>query len=133
MKMHVNWAHASAQQVARVLVDSDGNSMYLFTRVDEVSQQREVRRAFDEAPKAPSAGASAVAMANEMLQVDFPFPDDIIALQAMDIFHKNSLLKPVRTQNPQEVRDACRSSRIGSFASLMSIQMDEGGEWRNGL
>ena len=42
MKLHVNWGHASAQQLARALVDSAGNNAHLLTRVDEVLAQCEV-------------------------------------------------------------------------------------------
>ena len=36
MKLHVNWGHASAQQMRRVLVDSEGNNAHLLTCVGEV-------------------------------------------------------------------------------------------------
>ena len=36
IKLHVNWGHASAQQLIRVLVQSEGNRMHLLTCVDEV-------------------------------------------------------------------------------------------------
>ena len=47
MKLHVNRGHASAQQVRGVLVHSDGGNLQLLTSVNEVSEQREVRKAFD--------------------------------------------------------------------------------------
>ena len=41
------------------------------------------------------------------------------------------LLIPVRSKNPQKVRDAFRASRIGVSGRPHEIQMDEGGEWKN--
>ena len=47
MKLRVNWGHASAHQLRRVLVDSDGGNAHLLTCADEVLEQREVCRAPD--------------------------------------------------------------------------------------
>ena len=54
MELHVNWGHASARQLGRVLVDSEGGNMHVATRADEVLEQYEVRRAFDKVPRAPA-------------------------------------------------------------------------------
>ena len=72
------------------------------TCVDEVSQQRVVCRAFDEAPHVPVAGASMVPMFNEKLRAGIFFQGDLIALHVMDVFSKSSLSIPVRSKNPQE-------------------------------
>ena len=42
MKLHVCWGHTSAQQLKRVLVDSEGNNMHLVPCVDEVLARCEV-------------------------------------------------------------------------------------------
>ena len=102
-KLHVNWGHASARQLERVLVDPDEGTMRPITRVDAASEHCGVRRAFDKAPHAPAAGASAVAMFNEKLQVVLPFLADIIAAHVMEVSSKYLLLMPVRTKNPPEV------------------------------
>ena len=47
MELHVNWWRASATQLKRVLVDSDGGHSHLAHHVDEVLETREARRAFD--------------------------------------------------------------------------------------
>ena len=83
-------------------MDSDRGNLHLLTCVDEVLEQCEVRRAFGKAPRAPFAGAATVAMFNENLHVDLLSSDDIVAMQAMDVFSKNSPLIPVGTKNPQE-------------------------------
>ena len=49
----------------------------------------------------------------------------------MDVFSKYSILTPVRSKNPLEVRDASVASWIGIFGPPKAIQMDEGGEWKN--
>ena len=131
MKLHVTWGHASAQQLKRVLVDSEGNNAHFPTSVDEVPAQCEVRQAFGKAPHTPGAGAPTVAMVNERLQADLLFPDDIVVLHAMDVFSKYFLLIPVRMKNPQGVRDAFCSPWVGAFDPTMSIRMDEGGEWKD--
>ena len=61
MKLHVNWGHASAQQLGRVLADPVGGNLHLPSCVGEVLEQREVCRAFDKAPHDPIAGASTAA------------------------------------------------------------------------
>ena len=50
-KLHVNWGHASAQQIKRILVDVEGDNLSLLRDVDEVVNQCEVCRAFDKAPQ----------------------------------------------------------------------------------
>ena len=96
----MNRGHASEQQLKRVPADSDRDNAHLLTCADEVSERREVCRAFDEAPRAPAAGTSAVAMFNEKLQVGLLLVGDIIAAHVMDVSSKYSLLVPVRTTNP---------------------------------
>ena len=73
MKLSVNWGHASAQPLMRDSTYPDEDNMNLLTCAREVLEQREARRAFEKAPRAPIAGTSAVAMFNEKLQVDLPF------------------------------------------------------------
>ena len=107
--------------------------MHLATCVDEVMAQCEICRTFDEAPHVPAAGTSTVAMFNAKLQVDLLFLDDIIALRIMDLFSKYSFLIPARAKNPQDVWDPCCGSWIAVCGPPMSIQMDEGGEWKTAL
>ena len=107
--------------------------MHLLTFVDEVLARCEVGQAFEKAPHAPAAGISTVAAFNEKLQIDLLLLGDIVALRVMGASPENSHVIPVRAETPQEVRDASRSSWIGVFGPPFSIQMDEGGEWRNEL
>ena len=46
MKLHVNWGHASATQLGRVLADSGGGMSHLATDVDAVLGNCDVCRAF---------------------------------------------------------------------------------------
>ena len=103
MKLHANWGHASANQLKRILVDSDGGMSHLVAHVDSVLENCEVCRAFDKAPHLPIAGTSSVSCFNERVQVDLLFLDDIIAAHAMDAFSKYSLLHRVKSKNPREV------------------------------
>ena len=93
----------------------------------------EVCQASEKAPRAPAVGTSTVALSNEKLQVDLLFLDNIIARDIMDVYSKYSRLIPVRAKNPQEAWGAFRSSWIGIFGLPWSIQLDEGGEWKNEL
>ena len=52
-KLHVKWGHASAKQIKRVSLDSDGGNLHLLQHVVEVLGRCEVRRAFVRAPRAP--------------------------------------------------------------------------------
>ena len=131
MKSHVSWGHASAHQFERVLVDSDGRDMHSVDCVDEVSERCDVRRSYEKAPHVPIAETSTVSMFNEKLRPDLAFLGDLIALHAVDVFSKFSLLIPVRSMCHQEVRDAICGAQIGVFVQPKSIQMDEGGGWGN--
>ena len=64
MKLHLNWRHASARQLTRDLVDSEGGNSHLADSVDEVPEQCELRRAFEKAPRVPIAGASTASVFN---------------------------------------------------------------------
>ena len=133
MELHVNWGRASAQQLKRVLVDSDRKNTHLITCADEILAQCEVCQAFDKAPRSPAAGTSITATSNEKLPADLLFLRDIIALHVMDVFAKYSPLIPFRTTYSQEVWDAFCRSWIAVFGPFMGIQVDEGGEWQNEL
>ena len=94
MKLHANWGHASATQLKRVLVDSDGGMSHLVNQVDQVLETCDVCRAFDKAPHIPIAGTTTVSAFNEKVQVDLLFLGDLIVAHAMDVFPKYSLLHP---------------------------------------
>ena len=76
-------------------------------------------------------GTSTASMFNEKLQAALSFLADIVALRAIDVFSKHSLLIPARSKIHQEVRGAFRSSRIKVFGRPQSIRMDESGRWGN--
>ena len=59
-KLHVNWGHASAAQITRVLVDAEGDTQSLIQRVDDVVAQCDVCKAFEKAPHIPNSGTSSV-------------------------------------------------------------------------
>ena len=107
--------------------------MNVATTADEVLGQCKVRRAFDKAPHAPIAGTPTASVSNEKLQADLLFPGDLIALRAMDVFSKYSLLIPVRSEGPPEVWDFISDSRIGVSGQPQSIRTDEGEEGQNKL
>ena len=111
-----------------MLVDSDGGMSHVVAHVDSVLETCEVCRAFDKAPHLPIAGTSSVSCFNERVQVDLLFLDDIIAAHAMGAFSKYSLLRQVKSKNPQEVWDVFCAGWLDAFGRLKSIQMDEGGE-----
>ena len=123
---HLKWGHASAQHVRRALADSDRDNMHFATCVGEVPERREVCRALDRAPRAPAARASTAARFNEKLRVDLLFFDDIIAVGAMDVCSKYSLLILVRTRNLTEVCGAFRNPGFGVFGPPRCVQMDGG-------
>ena len=70
---------------------------------------------------------------SEKSQVDLLFLGDVFALHIMDLCSRYSPLIPVRTEGPQEVRDAFCSSEIGIFGPPWIIQLDEDGEWKTEL
>ena len=99
-KSHVNWGQSSAQQLKRALADSGGVNMHSANYVGEGLEQRQVCRAFAEAPRAPLARTSTF---SEKLQVDLLSLGDVIALRVMGVFPQYFLLLPVRSKNPQEM------------------------------
>ena len=133
MKLHINWSHASATQVKRVLVDAEGDTQCLLQHVDGVVSQCDTCKPFEKAPHIPIAGTSTVSMFNERLQMDLLFLDGIIASHIMDAFSKYSILTRARSKNPQEVWDAFISSWVGVFGNPKSLHLDEGCEWKNDL
>ena len=107
----MNWRHASAHQLRRVLVGADGNAQGLLGCVDEVLQQCEV------------AGNPSVSSFNEKLQVDLLSLDDMTAIRATDVYSKYPLAQ-ARSNNPLEVRGAFCESRTAVFGRPRSRQMD---------
>ena len=104
--------------------------MHLVDYVDEVLDHCEAWGAFEKAPHAPIAGTSTVPMLSEQLQAGRLSSDDPIAFHAMDVYSKDPLLIPVRSKNPQGVRDAPRAAWIGVSRRPKGIPTDAGGEWK---
>ena len=73
--------HASAQQLKRVLVDSDRLNMQLLSCVDKVVGQCEICRAFDGPPNLPIDGTAPVSSFRLFWATRF-------ALHAMDLYSK---------------------------------------------
>ena len=101
--------------------------------VDEVLDHCDVCRAYGKAPHAPIAGTSAVSTYNEKAQGGLLLLGDLIALHAAEMFPKYSLLPPVQSKNPQELRDVSCRGWLGTFGPPTCIKMDEGGEWKNDI
>ena len=78
MELRANWGRASATQLRRVSVDSDGVMSHLVNHVDTALETYDVCRAFDKAPHIPIAGATAVSACNEKVQVGPLFLDELI-------------------------------------------------------
>ena len=88
MKLNGGRGHASARQLGRALVDSEGGNTHYLTCVDDVLAQREARQAFQKAPQDPAAGTSTLALFREKLRAGLLPSDDIVALHLMDAFSK---------------------------------------------
>ena len=73
MKSPANWGRASAQQIKRILADSELDNSRLPQHVDEVLGHCDARRAFGRAPHVLTAGTSAISIFNEKLQLDLLF------------------------------------------------------------
>ena len=76
----MNWGHASAHQLGRVLVDLEENNAHFLTCADEVLAQREVGQAFEKAPHARVAGNAIAAACTEKSQADLLFLGDMDVL-----------------------------------------------------
>ena len=100
MKLYVNPGRAPDHQLLRDSADSVGKSVNLAPYVDEVLEQREIRRAFDQSPHIPIAATSTESMSRGELEADLLILGDAIALRAVDVFSKYSLLIPGRSKNP---------------------------------
>ena len=70
--------------------------MHFAKYVDEVLGHCVVRRAFDEAPKAPIAETPTVSTFNGRFQVNPLSLDDLIALREMDVSPRNPFFIPAR-------------------------------------
>ena len=95
-KLHLNCGHNSAHRLRRVVVDADGGHLGLLGCVDGELRQREVCRAFDNAPGLPAAGTSSVSLLGEELQAGLLFLDDTLALRATGMYPECTLLAQVR-------------------------------------
>ena len=85
------------------LVGSDGGNSRLVNFAGKLLEHCESHWAFGKTPHVLIAGASAASMFNEEVQADLLFLGDTIAMRAMDMFPKYSLLLQVQPEYPQEV------------------------------
>ena len=108
MKLHINWGHASAKQIKRVLLVAEGDTQSLTQHLDDVVSQRDACKAFEKAPHIPISGTSSVSMRNERLHMDLLVLGYIIALHIMDVFSIYSILARARSKIPQEIWGAFR-------------------------
>ena len=130
MLLHANWGHASAHQLQRVLVDSDGDQMHLPTYVDEVSEQCEVRRTFENAPHLPVAATSSESAFHENIQADPLVLRGIFALCAIAMYSKYCFWVQALSKNPLDVQGALPGPWIAVFGRPRTLRMDSGDEWR---
>ena len=76
----------------------------------------------------PDAGTSTASMFDEEMRVDLMSLAYIISLRATDVFSEYSLLMPARSKDPQRVRGAICTSRIGVSGQAQGTQMGGGGD-----
>ena len=91
LKLRPHWRRASARQFERVFSGWGGKYQELLDRLDEV-----VCQAFEKAPHLPVAGTSSAMPLNEKLQVYLLVLDETVALRAMDMCSKYSVLVKMR-------------------------------------
>ena len=128
-KLHLNWGRVSATQLKRILVDAENVSSAASLVVDGVLKQREVRPAFDKAPRVTSAGAPTVSDLNGKAQADSLILDDIATLSAMDGYSKCSLPVRASSGNLLEVWESFAASWIAVPGKPSCFQMDAGRNW----
>ena len=75
--------------------------MHPLTYVDEAAEQCEVCRSIDTAPHVPLAETCDASRFNEELRADLLFSGNLIALRAVDVSSKSSLLILVRSEKAQ--------------------------------
>ena len=85
--------------------------------------QCEVCKTFDKVPHIPIAGTSSASPFNGKVGVDLLYLDGAIALRAVDVVSKYSLLTSERSGNPQDTRGVLRSPRIAILAKPGCIRM----------
>ena len=111
MKLHANSGHASATQLKRVLVDSDGGMSRLVNQAGQVLETCDACKAFDKAPHIPIAGTTTISAFDEKVQVDLLVLDNLVTLHAMDFFLRYSMLLPASSEKSLEAWDAYAESR----------------------
>ena len=87
-RLHVNWGHASAQQLKRTMAEADDKAGILIPPVDDVVRECEIWRASDAAPTIPIAGTSQASSFHEKVKVDLLFLGDLIALRVIGLFSR---------------------------------------------
>ena len=68
-KLHVNWGHAAATELKRLLVDSNRDDARRVNEAEDVLEHFKVRRASEKAPHVPIAGTSTFSTFKEKLKV----------------------------------------------------------------
>ena len=102
-QLHLNWDHASAHQLTRILVYAEGANYRLWGCVGEVATQCEARPACEKAAYPPTAGTSSASFFNEKIQAGLCFLGDVIARHVADARSKYSLLARACSKSPLEV------------------------------
>ena len=115
-----------------IMTDADGAGATVLKAVDFAADLCGVCAALEKAPNLPVAGTSLAPSFNAKVQADLLFLGNVIALHAMDLYSKYSLLPMVLPGHPLEVRYVSAASWILVFGELRTVQMDGRGEWGNG-
>ena len=132
-RLHLNWRHAWGQQLRRISVHGVNVGKVVLGSVAAVVYRGEVHLAFDNAPHLPIVGMSLPSAFMERIQVDLLFPDDVIAVRAVDLCPDYSLSVRFPPKNPLEVLGALAASLIAAVVARRGIWIDSVGEWGNGV
>ena len=85
-RLHVNWGHASAQQLKRAMAEAEGNAGGLIPLVDDVVRECEICRTLHVAPAIQVAGTSSASPLEEKVPVGLFFLGDLVALHVLHLF-----------------------------------------------
>ena len=111
-KLRVNWGHASAAQIRRILAYAYGVRASVLKVVESVVDEFDVCAGLGRAPHLPIASTSRASASSEKVQVDLRSLGCLVTPHTIDLFSRYSTPVRASSKNPLEVWGALAASRI---------------------
>ncbi|GAB1599884.1 hypothetical protein Ahia01_000265900 [Argonauta hians] len=133
VKLHLQFGHAPAHRIKKLLKDAGNDNKNLFKIVNEVVEECDICKLYHRNKSRPVVGFNLASDFNEVISMDLKFIESHGILHLIDNATKFSSAAVLKSKRKEEIVEKIFQHWIQIFGSPDTFLSDNGGEFNNNL